>query len=272
MEKGKLDKTGKDGIVTMSDYIKCDHVGNMADVDPDRTKMLREVFHEDAVASCDLQKLQACCVAQAGCFGPVHVKKCQKRRDAIEHCSIGCAGLAQCSKIVDQKKEVRLKLTLNVDYLKLSEDDKSKLTDKMRVTIATSAGVDQAAVSVQLHQGSVKVDAQIQASDASSADLCEKSIINSKMNSKIVEAASSIPGVKAAAVGDLKVEDFEVELTDPEQVPSGKALMPKVLQAQQSSTTEKPTTQKSLGRAHQLSSSCMLIASVVAALELMIWP
>ena len=48
-------------------------------------------------------------------------------------------------------------MTLDIDQ-QLSTDDKDKLKGKLRDTLAASAGVDQAAVSVKLMEGSVKVD------------------------------------------------------------------------------------------------------------------
>merc|ERR1711904_165782 len=112
-----------------------------------------------------------------------------------------------------RQKKVSVRMTLNIDYQQLSTDDKDTLKGKLRDSLAESAGVDQAAVSVKLMEGSVKVDAEIQAPDANSVEAVEKSIKDSKtqLQSRVVEAANSIPGVKAAANGELNVEGLEVK-------------------------------------------------------------
>merc|ERR1712193_175105 len=82
---------------------------------------------------------------------------------------------------------------------------------KLRNTLASSAGVDQAAVSVELTQGSVKVYAEIRTPNANSAQSVIKSITASNVEQEVVEVANSIPAVKAAAQGELKVEGLEVK-------------------------------------------------------------
>jgi len=100
---------------------------------------------------------------------------------------------------------------MNVDYQQLSADDKHELKGKIQDVLAESAGVDQAAVSVTLTPGSVKVDAEIQTPDANSAKSLEKSMNTNNIAENVVEAANSIPGVKAAATGELKVTGLEVK-------------------------------------------------------------
>jgi len=94
---------------------------------------------------------------------------------------------------------------LNVDYQQLSADDKVELKGKIQGVLAKSAGVDPAAVSATLTPGSVKVDAEIRTPDANAAKSIEKSMSTSNIAENVVEAANSIPGVKTAATGELKV-------------------------------------------------------------------
>ena len=51
---------------------------------------------------------------------------------------------------VQQESLILVGMTLNIDYQKLSAGDKDELKGKLRDTFAKSAGVDQAAVSVEL--------------------------------------------------------------------------------------------------------------------------
>ena len=67
-------------------------------------------------------------------------------------------------------------MTLNIDYQQLSANDKDELADEVQASLATSAGVDQSAVSVTLTPGSVKVDVEIRTADANSAESIEKSM------------------------------------------------------------------------------------------------
>merc|ERR1712216_153179 len=114
-------------------------------------------------------------------------------------------------KEIQEESSISVALTLNVDYQKLNADDKDQLKGKLRDTLAKSAGVDQAAVSVEIVQGSVKVYAEIRVPDADSAQSVIKSISASNVEREVVEVANSIPGVKAAAQGELKVEGLEVK-------------------------------------------------------------
>ena len=102
-------------------------------------------------------------------------------------------------------------MTLNIDYQQLGADDKVEIKKKIRDVLAASASVDQATVSVTLTPGSVKVDARIQTPDANSAKSIEKSMNTDNIAKNVVEAANSIPGVKAAATGELKVTGLEVK-------------------------------------------------------------
>jgi hypothetical protein len=109
-------------------------------------------------------------------------------------------------------------MTLNVDYQKLSTDDKDELKLKLRGTLAKGAGVDETAVFVELAQGSVKVHAEIRSPDADSAQSVIESMRASNVEEEVVEVANSIPGVEAAAQGELKVEGLEVKAKAPNAV------------------------------------------------------
>merc|ERR1711871_820529 len=74
------------------------------------------------------------------------------------------------------KTSISVSMTLNIDYQQLSTDDKVQFKDKIRDVLADSASVDQAAVSVTLTPGSVKVDAEIKTSNANSAKSLEESM------------------------------------------------------------------------------------------------
>jgi len=102
-------------------------------------------------------------------------------------------------------------MTLNVDYQQLSTDDKVELKGKIRDVLAESASVDPAAVSVTLTPGSVKVVAEIQTPDVNSAKSIENAMSKNNIAENVMEAANSIPGVKAAATGELKVTGLEVK-------------------------------------------------------------
>ena len=55
----------------------------------------------------------------------------------------------------EEESSISVSMTLNVNYHKLSADDKVELKGKIREVLAESASVDQAAVSVILTTGSV---------------------------------------------------------------------------------------------------------------------
>eukprot|EP00746_Dinoflagellata_sp_MGD_P150342 gnl/MRDRNA2_/MRDRNA2_82243_c0_seq1.p1 gnl/MRDRNA2_/MRDRNA2_82243_c0~~gnl/MRDRNA2_/MRDRNA2_82243_c0_seq1.p1 ORF type:complete len:2838 (+),score=733.91 gnl/MRDRNA2_/MRDRNA2_82243_c0_seq1:183-8696(+) len=114
-----------------------------------------------------------------------------------------------------QAEVLSVSMTLNVDDQQLAADDKVNLKGKIGDVLAESASrtefVDQSAVSVTLTPGSVKVDAKIQTPDAKSL---EKSTNPDNIAKNVAEAANSIPGVKAAATGELKVTDLEIKAVD----------------------------------------------------------
>merc|ERR1712159_306238 len=115
------------------------------------------------------------------------------------------------SSTTAEESSISASMTLNIDYQQLGTDDKVELKSKIRDVLAASASVDQAAVSVTLTPGGVKVDARIQTPDANSAKSIEKSLNTDNIAKNVVEAANSIPGVKAAATGELKVTGLEVK-------------------------------------------------------------
>merc|ERR1719486_1010672 len=102
-------------------------------------------------------------------------------------------------------------MTLNIDYQQLGADDKVELKNKIRDVLAASASVDQAAVSVTLTPGSVKVDAKIQTPDANSAKSIKKSMEKSNIAKNVVKTATSISGVKAAPTAELNFMGLEVK-------------------------------------------------------------
>merc|ERR1711904_470905 len=110
-----------------------------------------------------------------------------------------------------EESPISVSMTLNIDYQQLGADDKVEIKKKIRDVLAASASVDQATVSVTLTPGSVKVDARIQTPDANSAKSIEKSMNTDNIAKNVVEAANSIPGVKAAATGELRVTGLEVK-------------------------------------------------------------
>jgi hypothetical protein len=114
-------------------------------------------------------------------------------------------------KLPEEESLIAVSMALNIDYQQLSADDKYEFKAKIRSILAEEASVDQAAVSVTLTPGSVKVDAEIQAPDANSAKSIEESMDKNNIAENVVEAANSIPGVKAAATGELKVTNLEVK-------------------------------------------------------------
>jgi len=125
--------------------------------------------------------------------------------------------------------KISVNMTLNINYDELSAADKDTLQTKLQESIATAAGVDPSAVSVKILKGSVKVAVEIQASDPEQSKDIETVMSEQKteVQSAVVEVASSIPGVKKAAIGELKVEGFEVdtiteETTDKEIKPPKK--------------------------------------------------
>jgi len=125
----------------------------------------------------------------------------------------------KASALSGRESSIPVSMTLNIDYQQLGADDKVELKDKIRDVLAANASVDQAAVSVTLTPGSVKVDARIQTSDAKSAKFIEQSMNTDNIAKNVVEAANSIPGVKAAAMGELKVTGLEVKTeTSPKDI------------------------------------------------------
>jgi len=145
---------------------------------------------------------------------------------------------ATSEKESQKESLISVGMTLNVDYQKLSAADKEELKGKLRNTLASSAGVDQAAVSVELTQGSVKVYAEIRTPNANSAQSVIKSISASNVEQEVVEVANSIPGVKAAAQGELKVEGLEVKAvtaTDPPSPPGSPSTDPEAPETEKSS-------------------------------------
>jgi len=126
---------------------------------------------------------------------------------------------------LDAAKEISkiaLSMTMNVDYQKLTSEDKDDFKGKVRDIVVESAGVPQAVVVVMLTPGSVKVNAVIHTPDEDSAESISKSLTNNldRIAGNVLEAAESTPGVKAAAIGELKVTILEVK-TDQSQAWEG---------------------------------------------------
>eukprot|EP00746_Dinoflagellata_sp_MGD_P165701 gnl/MRDRNA2_/MRDRNA2_95135_c0_seq1.p1 gnl/MRDRNA2_/MRDRNA2_95135_c0~~gnl/MRDRNA2_/MRDRNA2_95135_c0_seq1.p1 ORF type:complete len:1041 (+),score=223.87 gnl/MRDRNA2_/MRDRNA2_95135_c0_seq1:454-3123(+) len=111
-----------------------------------------------------------------------------------------------------KESQISVRLTLNVDYLQLGADDKGELMGKIQDILAAHAHVDQAAIAVTFtgFYGSVEVNAEIRRPDAASAELVKKSI-TSNIAQELVGTVHEIPGVKAAATGELEVTDLEVK-------------------------------------------------------------
>jgi len=118
--------------------------------------------------------------------------------------------------------KIALSMTMNVDYQKLTSEDKDDFKGKVRDIVVESAGVPQAVVVVMLTPGSVKVNAVIHTPDEDSAESISKSLTNNldRIAGNVLEAAESTPGVKAAAIGELKVTILEVK-TDQSQAWEG---------------------------------------------------
>jgi len=135
-------------------------------------------------------------------------------------------------KEVQEESLILVGMILNIDYheLKDTKGGKDGLKGKLRDTFAKIAGVDQAAVSLELTLGEkhhytedVKVYAEIQMPDADSAQSAVKSISASNVKQEVVEVAKSIPDVQASAMGELKVVCLEVKAagTAPETAKAG---------------------------------------------------
>jgi len=112
--------------------------------------------------------------------------------------------------------KIALSMTMNVDYQKLTYDDKNDFTGKVQDIVVESAGDPQAVVVVMLSPGSVKVKAVIHTPNQDSADSVAKSIQTNldRIAAKVLEAADSTPGVKAAAIGKLAITIIEVKSED----------------------------------------------------------
>jgi len=80
--------------------------------------------------------------------------------------------------------------------------------------VVESAGDPQAVVVVMLSPGSVKVKAVIHTPNQDSADSVTKSIQTNldRIAAKVLKAADSTPGVKAAAMGKLAITIIEVKM------------------------------------------------------------
>eukprot|EP00746_Dinoflagellata_sp_MGD_P166915 gnl/MRDRNA2_/MRDRNA2_97146_c0_seq1.p1 gnl/MRDRNA2_/MRDRNA2_97146_c0~~gnl/MRDRNA2_/MRDRNA2_97146_c0_seq1.p1 ORF type:complete len:1001 (+),score=164.62 gnl/MRDRNA2_/MRDRNA2_97146_c0_seq1:86-3088(+) len=107
---------------------------------------------------------------------------------------------------------ISVSMTLNIDYQQLSAYDKDELKSKVSDILAKDTGVDKASVSVTLTPGSVKIYVTIQTSDADSAESVERSMKQYNIVQEVVRGANSIPGVKEATNGELKMESFEVKM------------------------------------------------------------
>merc|ERR1711904_279473 len=110
--------------------------------------------------------------------------------------------------------KIALSMTMNVDYQKLTYEDKNDFTGKVQDIVVESAGDPQAVVVVMLSPGSVKVKAVIHTPNQDSADSVTKSIQTNldRIAAKVLEAADSTPGVKAAAMGKLAITIIEVKM------------------------------------------------------------
>jgi len=112
--------------------------------------------------------------------------------------------------------KIALSMTMNVDYQKLTSEDKDDFKSKVKDVVVESAGDPMAVVVVMLTPGSVKVKAVIHTPNEASAETVTKSIQTNldKIASKVLEAADSTPGVKAAAIGKLAITIIEVKTDD----------------------------------------------------------
>merc|ERR1719191_2347591 len=118
---------------------------------------------------------------------------------------------------------VAVAMTMNVDYQKLREPDKDDFKGKVQNLLVETAGKHpHAEVFVSLIPGSASVYAEIRIPNKNSAESIAKSMTNNldSFSREVLEAAASIPGFKAAAVGELKVTILEVK-TDQSQAWEG---------------------------------------------------
>merc|ERR1719217_1624479 len=101
---------------------------------------------------------------------------------------------------------------MNVDYQQLTSDDKDDFKGKVRDILVESVNDPQVVIVVMLTPGSVKVLAEIQTpSEPESAVTSLKNNLDS-LTRNVVKAANSVPGVKAAAFGELKITRVEVKI------------------------------------------------------------
>jgi len=145
-------------------------------------------------------------------------------RAVVSEASLALEGIPQSDRVkvpeqIQELTKIALSMTMNVDYQQLTSDDKDDFKGKVRDILVESVNDPQAVIVVMLTPGSVKVHAEIQTPNKNSAESVALSMKNNldSLAQNVVEAANSVPGVKAAAFGELKVTRVEVKTVKPEE-------------------------------------------------------
>lgn len=99
-----------------------------------------------------------------------------------------------------------------LDFAMLDHIVKQDLTDGIKKSLATSTGVPEDLISVNLSPGSVVVDAEISTPKGRSAELISSTLSKTEFADEILHVAKGVDGIQKAAMGEIFVSAPEVVL------------------------------------------------------------